>query len=425
MLRKNRILCILLALSMILAMITGCTQNSTKEETPAGSTGSNNDSDYSYHWKLATTEPQDYYMVQLSQRFIDEVNKRTGGKVTGEVFASGQLGNLVGALEGLDMGNVDIVMDGISSLSEVNQMFNVFGIAYLYDSKEHQYNFWDNNFEEVTDIIAEGSGYRLVTVIDGLNRNVACKKPLNNFQDFKGVPTKLWFDNTSTIVAKVLKGGGRYLTDDFIRFMEHYRFKSVFCNVDAGHEKGNVENKVGYHRRNMLVPVPRFDSLSDFNKELLIKCEEDAKRSHYRKEGTIEKLYKDDAAALLELPRVAFDTSKYITVKTNGYGKFLLNKGLHEYSVAPKYANEYVVIKLTASHVIVLDENYREIVRHERLYGNYKQQSMQWLPYLNQLARRPGALKYTGIYQMLPYPLKEYMESYLYPHYHTLRYSFY
>lgn len=230
------------------------------------------------------------------------------------------------------------------------------------------------------------------------------------FEHIKGVPTKLWFDNTSTIVAKVLKGGGRYLTDDFIRFMEHYRFKSVFCNVDAGHEKGNVENKVGYHRRNMLVPVPRFDSLSDFNKELLIKCEEDAKRSHYRKEGTIEKLYKDDAAALLELPRVAFDTSKYITVKTNGYGKFLLNKGLHEYSVAPKYANEYVVIKLTASHVIVLDENYREIVRHERLYGNYKQQSMQWLPYLNQLARRPGALKYTGIYQMLPYPLKEYME---------------
>ncbi len=191
MLRKNRILCILLALSMILAMITGCTQNSTKEETPAGSTGSNNDSDYSYHWKLATTEPQDYYMVQLSQRFIDEVNKRTGGKVTGEVFASGQLGNLVGALEGLDMGNVDIVMDGISSLSEVNQMFNVFGIAYLYDSKEHQYNFWDNNFEEVTDIIAEGSGYRLVTVIDGLNRNVACKKPLNNFQDFKGLKIRV------------------------------------------------------------------------------------------------------------------------------------------------------------------------------------------------------------------------------------------
>lgn len=231
------------------------------------------------------------------------------------------------------------------------------------------------------------------------------------FEHIGGVPTRIWFDNASTIVAKVMKGEGRTLTDDFLRFMEHYRFEAAFCNVNAGHEKGNVENKVGYHRRNMLVPIPRFESIIEFNKNLLFKCEEDAKREHYRKEGTIEELYKDDAAALLELPKVEFDTSKYITVKTNGYGKFLLNKNLHEYSVAPKYANEYILVKLTAFHVIVLDENYREIVRHERLYGDYKQQSMKWFPYLNQLARRPGALKYTGIYQMLPQPVKEYIEN--------------
>jgi transposase len=231
------------------------------------------------------------------------------------------------------------------------------------------------------------------------------------FEHIGGVPSRIWFDNASTIVAKIIKGGSRTLTDDFMRFMEHYRFEAVFCNVDAGHEKGNVENKVGYHRRNMLVPVPRFESIGEFNKELLLQCEEDAKRKHYRKEGTIEELYRDDAAALLGLPKVVFDASKYITVKTNGYGKFLLNKGLHEYSVAPKYANAYVLVKLTAFHVIVLDESYREIVCHDRLYGDHKQQSMKWLPYLNQLARRPGALKYTGIYHMLPQPVKEYMEN--------------
>jgi hypothetical protein len=75
----------------------------------------------------------------------------------------------------------------------------------------------------------------------------------------------------------------------------------------------------------MLVPVPRFESLSKFNKDLLIQCEEDAKREHYRKEGTIAELYKADAAALLKLPKAAFETGKYITVKTNGYGRFLLS----------------------------------------------------------------------------------------------------
>ena len=35
---------------------------------------------------------------------------------------------------------------------------------------------------------------------------------------------------------------------------------------------------------------------------------------------------------------------------------------------------------------------------------------MQWIPYLEQLSIRPGALKYTGIYQLLPTPLQQYMD---------------
>jgi len=38
------------------------------------------------------------------------------------------------------------------------------------------------------------------------------------------------------------------------------------------------------------------------------------------------------------------------------------------------YIKGYILIKLTANNVIILDESYREIVRHARLYGNYKQQ---------------------------------------------------
>jgi len=34
---------------------------------------------------------------------------------------------------------------------------------------------------------------------------------------------------------------------------------------------------------------------------------------------------------------------------------------------------------------------------------------MKWLPYLTQLSRSPNALKYTGIYPMLPETLKDYL----------------
>jgi hypothetical protein len=159
----------------------------------------------------------------------------------------------------------------------------------------------------------------------------------------------------------------------------------------------------------MLVPVPRFQSLAKFNKELLEQCEIDAQREHYRKDATIEELYGEDYGALLDLPAVPLDVSRYTTVKTNDYGRFYRNNGLHEYSVSPKYANGHVLVKMTANEVIPLDDSHREIVRHERFYGDYKQQSMKWLPYLTQLSRCPGALKYTGIYQLLPESVKEYL----------------
>ena len=59
------------------------------------------------------------------------------------------------------------------------------------------------------------------------------------FEHVGGVPHRLWFDNASTVVTKVLKDGDRKLTDAFLRFMEHYRFEGAFCNLNAGKEKGN------------------------------------------------------------------------------------------------------------------------------------------------------------------------------------------
>ncbi len=112
----------------------------------------------------------------------------------------------------------------------------------------------------------------------------------------------------------------------------------------------------------------------------------------------------------MDLPKTLLDVSKNITVKTNKYGRFYLWNGLHEYSISPKYSHMNVRVKITANEVIPMYERLREIVRNERFYGNYKQQSMKWLPYLKQLSRRPGALKYTGIYQLLPQSMNTYLE---------------
>ena len=130
-------------------------------------------------------------------------------------------------------------------------------------------------------------------------------------------------------------------------------------NPDTGHEKGNVENKVGYLRRNEQVPVPRFQSLSVENTELLGRCDKDMQREHYDDSNGrfISEFFEEDKKALIPLPVMAFETRCYTTVLTNKYGKFTLDKGRHKYSASPSFPEATVNLKLTASHVIVLDEN--------------------------------------------------------------------
>lgn len=232
------------------------------------------------------------------------------------------------------------------------------------------------------------------------------------FKHIRGVPPEIWFDNGSAMVANIIKDGSRDLTDRFSRFKEHYGFKAVFMNPNEGHEKGSVENKVGYFRRNYLVPVPKFDDLMFYNLELLDKLDSDQARPHYYKQTMIADLFKADKAALKPMPSVWFDTSKIITgLKTDGYGRFTLDNGKHEYSSAPKYALGTVNVRLDSTFVTVLDDDYREIVTHRRLYGNDQQSSMQWVPYLEYISRHPRSLKNTGIYEMMPAVMQGYLNN--------------
>ncbi len=232
------------------------------------------------------------------------------------------------------------------------------------------------------------------------------------FKYIGGVPTEIWFDNTRTIVTEIIKGGGRKVTERFQRFCEHYRFKPVFMNPESGWEKGNVENKVGYLRRNELVPVPEFDTLAIKNKELLAACDKDMEREHYDDDGNrfISDLFQEDKAALLPLPSMPFDTSLYTTARTDKYGKFTLDAGRHRYSASPAFCEEAVRLRITSAKVTVMDSDLHEVVRHRRLYGA-EYESMDWIPYLRYIARKPRSLKNSGIYTMMPDSMQVYMDS--------------
>jgi len=224
----------------------------------------------------------------------------------------------------------------------------------------------------------------------------------------EGSPTAIWFDNMSTAVNEIRKQGQRDLTKGFERFMLHYGFISNFCNPNSGHEKGHVENKVGYHRRNFLVPIPEFDDIRQYNQELLRRCQANMRRNHYKKNESITELFEADQQTLLPLPKVEFEVYKLEAVKADNYAKVRYEN--QRYSSAPSYAGKQLWLKIGAHEIEILNQDYQKIISHDRLYGDQKE-SMKWVPYLELLAQRPTALKYSGFIKELPKTVQKHLEQ--------------
>lgn len=227
------------------------------------------------------------------------------------------------------------------------------------------------------------------------------------FEHIGGVPPILRFDNMTTAVAQVLRDGERVLTDGFSRFMLHYRLRAEFCNPASGNEKGNVENKVGYSRRNAFVPVPTIASFDEFNESLWDWCEKDAQRKHYRKNATIQELWTQDEAKLLKLPEYPFSVFRYsvLTVSKNGFVTIETNK----YGLPPLLSGETVQAKIFFDHI--------EFFHDHQPVGNYRRsyktndEVFDWTQYVSVLCKKPGAIEHTRFFRQMPEQWQSYLKQ--------------
>lgn len=218
------------------------------------------------------------------------------------------------------------------------------------------------------------------------------------FEYIGGVPPILRFDNMSTAVVHILEGPERKLTDGFTRFMLHYRFQAEFCNPASGNEKGNVENKVGYSRRNAFVPIPEITSFEEFNEKLFAWCEEDGERNHYIHGIKINELWKEDKAALLALPQYPFEVFRYTNAVVGKTG--LVTIDTNKYSVSPELFGKTVQAKIYQDHIEFF-YHHEKIAAFERSYEKGKTY-YDWRQYAPILYRKPRAVEHAKFFSQMP-----------------------
>jgi transposase len=213
------------------------------------------------------------------------------------------------------------------------------------------------------------------------------------FEHFGGVFLKLWFDNLTPAVKKVLKGRTRELQQAFEDFQAHYGFEAEFCGPGKGNEKGGVEGGVKYSRHEILSPIPEVDGRDDVQ----ALCDEWMQREWSRtvrgREQTIGERWALEIERLLLLPPSRFEVAQWRDAKATP--RSWVQTGTNFYSVPVEWTGREVKLALEAERVIVLGPDGGR-AEHRRRYGR-GEMSLELDHYLPLLAR-----KHRGLDRALP-----------------------
>ena len=185
------------------------------------------------------------------------------------------------------------------------------------------------------------------------------------FEYFGGVPTRILYDNTKLAVARILGDGQRQKTRAFSELQSHYLFAEKFGRPGKGNDKGDVENLVGYARRNFMVPIPHAVSWDALNEQFVRDAMVRRARRLRGHTETIGERFERDRAALLPLPAVRFDACAKTTVRVSSIS--LVRYRTNDYSVPTEFGHRQVLVKAYV-HRIVMVAGSDVIADHERSY---------------------------------------------------------
>lgn len=207
------------------------------------------------------------------------------------------------------------------------------------------------------------------------------------FDFFGGVPHRISYDNLTTAVAPIFTGRTRTERRAFTAFRSYYLFASHFCNLDAGHEKGQVEHGVGYVRRNALVPIPEVDSFAALNALLLQWCHDQDQRQVAGQPQPIGVMWAEEQPRLRPLPAAPFPCVVTATATLTPYSQVVFET--NRYSVPADRAVRKLLLRATPFQVDILVDD-QVLASHPRCYGR-DQDIFDPLHYLPLLLQRPGA----------------------------------
>lgn len=212
------------------------------------------------------------------------------------------------------------------------------------------------------------SNVGLAQVFPGQNAECVCQGPKSALEFVGGVPARIAFGDAAGIGGKAADGFGTARL--FAAFAARYGLDFSFCNPGSGHEKGSVENRVGFVGRGLFVPAPGVANLAAYNERLMPRCPALSEGRPRRSKGEPEpRLLVEDRSAMPGLPAKGLGAVGREASRTDEQGRFRLGRA-HVRSTSPEPACTEAIVGIGADTVGRRTPDGRPICKHRRAHGS-------------------------------------------------------
>ncbi|MDE5758916.1 MAG: TRAP transporter substrate-binding protein, partial [Allobaculum sp.] len=140
-----------------------------------------------FAWPLATASPEDTVTQLFAEKFAEEVNEKSDGRMKIEVYPNSTLGGDRDLLESCADGDIPFLVQNTAPQVTFMKDLAVFDLPCVFDSLEELRKAIDQpEFQEVVDQVYLDGGYRLLGMADQGFRVMSTNKNVTSLTDFKG-----------------------------------------------------------------------------------------------------------------------------------------------------------------------------------------------------------------------------------------------
>ena len=191
----------------------------------------------------------------------------------------------------------------------------------------------------------------------------------NAFISFGGVPRKVMVDNLKSAVLSHPAGQPAVFNPRYLDFAAFHGFTIKACNVRAAHEKGRVENAVGYVKKNFLNGL-ELTSLSAVNTAARRWLDEVANvRLHAQTRQKPVDLWIMEKPKLLPLSPGVYDLGRVRCVHATNRCRVVFDT--NRYSVPYEYASCRLNLRAYPDRVVLYHQE-KLIAEHQRCYDRHQ-----------------------------------------------------